>query len=146
MHDRANNKQLYATLKEAMLRDRAKHNILPPSKFGVVEITRQRVRPQTDIITSETCPTCNGTGEVQASILFTEEIENNLSFLMKNGISNGIAILVHPYIESYFKKGLMSKQVKWLFKYKKWIPVRGLSSQHLLQYSFVDKNNEEITL
>lgn len=146
MHDRANNKELYSTLKNAMLRDRAKHNILPPSKFGVVEITRQRVRPQTDIITSETCPTCNGTGEVQASILFTEEIENNLNFLMKNKADKGVAILVHPYIESYFKKGLISKQVKWFFKYKKWIPVRGLSSQHLLQYSFVDKNKEEITL
>jgi len=146
MHDRANNKLLYSTLKDAMLRDRAKHNILPPSKFGVVEITRQRVRPQTDIITSETCPTCNGTGEVQASILFTEEIENNLSFLMKNKENKSVSILVHPYIESYFKKGLFSKQVKWFFKYKKWIPVRGLSSQHLLQYSFVDKNKEEITL
>ena len=58
-----------------MANDRAKHNILPPSKFGVVEITRQRVRPETDINTSEKCPTCKGTGEVQASILYAEEIE-----------------------------------------------------------------------
>ena len=78
MHDRANNKTLFEHLKTVMRNDRAKHNILPPSKFGVVEITRQRVRPETDINTSETCPTCKGTGEVQASILFAEEIENNL--------------------------------------------------------------------
>ena len=145
MHDRANNKELYTRLKTAMSRDRAKHNIIPPSKFGVVEITRQRVRPQTDIVTSEVCPTCNGTGEVQASILFAEEIEQNLNYVLKRG-DKGIALLVHPYLEAYFKKGLISRQVKWYLKYKKWIPVRGMSSQHLLQYSFVDKNNEVIVV
>ncbi len=146
MHDKANNKDLFNTLKNAMARDRAKHNIIPPSKFGVVEITRQRVRPQTDIITSETCPTCKGTGEVQASILFAEEIENNLNYLLKNKTENGFSLLVHPYLEAYFKKGIVSRQVKWFLKYKKWVPVRGMSSQNLLQYSFVNKNNEEITL
>ena len=136
---------MFQALKDAMKSDRAKHNILPPSKFGVVEITRQRVRPQTDIITAETCPTCNGTGEVQASILLAEEIENNLDFLMKRKEKN-VALLAHPYLAAFFTKGIISKQVKWYFKYKKWIPVRGLSSQHLLEYSFVDKDNEEITL
>ncbi len=145
MHERANNKQLHATLKAAMSKDRAKHNIIPPSKFGVVEITRQRVRPQTNIITAEVCPTCNGTGEVQASILYAEEIENNLDYLVSRG-EKGIALLVHPYLEAYFKKGIISRQVKWLFKYKTWIPVRGLSSKHLLQYAFVNKSNDEITL
>jgi ribonuclease G len=82
MHDRENNKILFEKLKSHMLRDRAKHNILPPSKFGVIEITRQRVRPETDINTSEMCPTCNGTGEVQASILYAEEIESNLNYLL----------------------------------------------------------------
>lgn len=146
MHDRANNKLLYTTIKEAMSNDRAKHNIIPPSKFGVVEITRQRVRPQTDIVTSETCPTCKGTGEVQASILFAEEIENNIEFLMKQDGTPKFTLLVHPYIEGYFKNGLISKQLKWFFKYKKWIPIHGMSSQNLLEYSFVDKNNEVITL
>lgn len=146
MHDRANNKLLFNTIKESMSNDRAKHNIIPPSKFGVVEITRQRVRPQTDIVTTETCPTCNGTGEVQASILFAEEIENNIKFLMEQPDAKKMTLLVHPYIEAYFTKGLFSKQVKWFFKYKKWIPIHGLSSQHLLEYSFVDKNNEVITL
>lgn len=146
MHDRANNKELFNTLKSAMSNDRAKHNIIPPSKFGVVEITRQRVRPETDITTSEKCPTCNGTGEVQASILFAEEIENNLDYLVGTKKESGVTLNVHPYLEAYFKKGFISKQVKWLFKYKKWVPVRGNSANHLLQYSFVNKKNEEITL
>ena len=144
MHDRENNKILFEKLKEFMKRDRAKHNIIPPSKFGVVEITRQRVRPETDIETSETCPTCNGTGEVQASILFAEEIETNLNFLIKEKGINDLALLVHPYLEAYFKKGLISRQMKWFLKYKKWIPVRGITAHQLLQYNFVTKENEEI--
>lgn len=146
MHDRANNKELFDKLKTVMKSDRAKHNILPPSKFGVVEITRQRVRPETDINTSEMCPTCNGTGEVQASILFAEEIENNLNFLVGDRKEKGVRLLVHPYLESHFKRGLISKQLKWLFKFKQWIPVQGVTAHHLLQYSFVDKNNKEVTL
>jgi ribonuclease G len=146
MHDRANNKALHDALKKAMANDRAKHNILPPSKFGVVEITRQRVRPETDINTSEKCPTCNGTGEVQASILYAEEIENNLDYLVASRKEKSVALQVHPYLEAYFKKGMISKQVKWFFKYKKWIPVRANSSYHLLQYTFINDKKEEIAL
>ena len=146
MHDRENNKLLFEKLKGYMQRDRAKHNILPPSKFGVVEITRQRVRPETDINTSETCPTCNGTGEVQATILLSEEIEMHLNYLINDRKEATIALVVHPYVASFFKIGLISKQVKWFFKFKKWIPVRGVTSQHLLQYTFVNKENKEIAL
>lgn len=146
MHERANNKALHDEMKAAMANDRAKHNVLAPSKFGVVEITRQRVRPETDIKTSEKCPTCNGTGEVEASILFAEEIENNLEYLITNKKEKNISLLVHPYLESHFKKGLMSRQMKWFFKYKKWIPVRGDSANHLLQYSFVNEKKEEIAI
>ncbi len=146
MHDRENNKALFDKLKSLMLSDRAKHNILPPSKFGVIEITRQRVRPETDIKTSEKCPTCNGTGEVQASILFAEEIESNLKYLISDRKVPHLTLHVHPYLEAYFKKGLISRQLKWFFAYKKWIPVRGVTNNHLLQYTFVDKQNEEISL
>jgi ribonuclease G len=146
MHDRENNKTLFEKIKQFMQSDRAKHNILPPSKFGVVEITRQRVRPETDIKTAETCPTCNGTGEVQASILYAEEIESNLNFLILDRKLKNVTLLVHPYLEAYFKNGLISRQLKWFFKYKTWVSIRAVTDYHLLQYSFVDKENEEITL
>ncbi len=146
MHDRENNKALFEKIKEVMQSDRAKHNILPPSKFGVVEITRQRVRPETDINTSEKCPTCNGTGEVQASILYAEEIESNLNYLLFDRKEAHVSLHVHPYLEAYFKKGLVSRQWKWFLKYKKWIQVQGVTEHNLLQYKFVNKNNEEIAL
>ena len=146
MHDRENNKMLYEKIKEHMVSDRAKHNIIPPSRFGVVEITRQRVRPETDINTSEECPTCKGTGEVQATILYAEEIESNLLYLLTERKEKNVVLLVHPYLDAYFKKGLISRQLKWLFKYKKWVPVRGITDNQLLEYKFINKENQEITL
>ena len=146
MHDRENNRMLFDKIKEHMSSDRAKHNIIPPSRFGVVEITRQRVRPETDINTSEACPTCNGTGEVQASILYAEEIESNLLYLLTERKEKHVTLLVHPYLGAYFKNGIISRQLKWLFKYKKWVPVRGITDNQLLEYKFVDNQNQEITL
>lgn len=146
MHEKANNKALYDKMKEVMKPDRAKHNILPPSRFGVVEITRQRVRPETDIETQEVCPVCNGSGKITASILFTDEIEHTLEYLLLDKGEKKVSLQVHPYIESHFKKGIFSKQVKWFFKYKKWISVTGITNFHFLQYSFKDKDGNSIAL
>jgi len=144
MHSKENNKMLFEKLKEFMKSDRAKHSIIPPSKFGVVEITRQRVRPVTDIETSEVCPTCAGTGKIQASIMFADEIENKLNFLILDRKEKKVTISVHPYLEAYFKQGIMSRQKKWFFKFKKWIPVRGDSQNQLLEYHFKNSKNEII--
>ncbi|MEX1192795.1 MAG: Rne/Rng family ribonuclease [Brumimicrobium sp.] len=146
MHERENNKILFEKMKEFMKSDRAKHNILPPSRFGVVEITRQRVRPETDIETSEKCPVCNGTGDISASILFADEIENNLTYLLKDKKEGHVTLYVHPYIESHFKRGLISKQKSWFLKFKKWVRIVGVTDFHFLQYSFRDKEGEEISL
>jgi ribonuclease G len=78
--------------------------------------------------------------------LFAEEIENNLNFLMTDRKELKVNLLVHPYLEAYFKNGLISRQMKWFFKYKKWIPVRGVTANNLLQYTFVNDKNEEIAL
>ena len=83
---------------------------------------------------------------MQASILYAEEIESNLDYLLGERKEKDVMLQVHPYLEAYFKRGLISKQWKWFFKYKKWIPVHGISAFHLLQYNFVNKEKEEITL
>ncbi|WP_051568411.1 Rne/Rng family ribonuclease [Crocinitomix catalasitica] len=146
MHKRDNNKMLHAKMKELLKQDKAKHSILPPSKFGVVEITRQRVRPVTNIETSEGCPTCGGTGKIQASIMFADEIENTLDYLLTSKKEPKVTLVVHPYLESYFKKGIMSIQRKWFFKYKKWITVQANNSNHILEHKFLDKNGDEIVV
>ncbi len=143
MHKRENNKKLFEALKANLKDDRAKHSIIPPSKFGVVEITRQRVRPATKIETAELCPTCQGTGKIQASIVYAEEIENKLSVLIEDRHLKNITLTVHPYLQSYFTQGLFSRRWKWFRKYKQWVKVEGDNTNHLLQYKFVVGKNAE---
>jgi len=135
-------KQLFDKLVEEMSDDRARHTILPPSKFGLIQITRQRVRPEVNLITAEKCPTCQGSGEITASILLEDEIENNLRYLMEEQNEKGISLSLHPFLAAYFTKGFMSKQLKWFFKYKQWIKVTPVMSYTFMEYHFFNGNDE----
>ena len=76
MHLAEHRNKLYEHLKNEMKSNRTKHKVLPPSKFGLVQITRQRVRPEMVIKTKEENP--NKNGEVEAPIVLIEKIENQL--------------------------------------------------------------------
>lgn len=146
MHKPINRKALFDFLKEQMALDRAKHTILPPSKFGLVQITRQRVRPEMNIVTVEKCPTCNGSGEIKASIVLLDDIENNLNYILREQNEKGVTLCVHPYIEAYIKKGLWSLQMRWFFKYGQWIKVQSQSAYFLTEFHFLSSKDEEIKL
>lgn len=149
MGDKANQKALYEELREAMKEDKAKHNVLPPSKFGVIEITRQRVRPVTDIETSEKCPCCSGSGKVQASILFTDEIENTVRFLSEEQGHKDLRLMLNPMVDAYITKGwLFNRSILhlWKKKYKIKLSSQPSSNLHLLEFHIYDKNGEEIAL
>jgi ribonuclease G len=146
LYQSENRKKLYEKLKDAMSKDRAKHKILPPSRFGLIQITRQRVRPEMNIITVEQCPSCKGTGEIQASVLLVDDIENNLSYFLKEQNEAGITLRVHPFIEAYLTKGMLSQKRKWLLKYKKPIRVVADTSYHFLEIRYFNKEDEEIKI
>ena len=146
MREAANRKLLYEKMKEFMAGDRAKHNILPPSKFGLVQITRQRVRPEMSIKTAEKCPCCNGTGEIQATILIADEIENNLRYILQNLNLKKVSLVAHPFVEAYLTKGLYSIQRKWYFQHKKWTNIRASEAYQFMEYRFFDDNGEQIVL
>lgn len=148
LHNPENRKLLYDKLKEEMKSDRARHNILPPSKFGLIQITRQRLRPEVNVEVLETCPSCNGTGKVQPSILFVEQIENALRFIVKEQAAKDITLAVHPYIKGYLKeKGfLRSKQWKWYFEYKQWIKLTSSDSYSFMEYHFLNKDLDQIVI
>lgn len=146
MHKPQNRKELFDYLKEQMLLDRAKHTILPPSKFGLVQLTRQRVRPEMNIVTNEKCPACDGTGEIKASIILMDDIESNLNYILNEQNERNITLCVHPYIEAYIKKGLYSVQWKWFFNFGKWISVKAEPSYYLTEFHFLNSKQEEIKL
>ena len=145
MHDRANQKKLFEALKNNMKEDKAKHNILPPSKFGVVEITRQRVREVTDIKTQEKCPSCDGKGVVEAPILYTDTLENSVSYLSEEKKVKAITLLVHPMVEAYLTKGWFNSIVKkWRKKYGMKINLQADTSLEFLESHFYDAQGGEI--
>ena len=132
-----------------MKKDRAKHTILPPSKFGLVQITRQRVRPETNITTVEKCPACDGTGEIKASILLVDEIENNLRYFVQEQNEKTLTLITHPYLEAFLNKGnLFTKSMaeKWRKKYKAKITVKANNNYHIMEYHFFNKIEEEIKI
>jgi ribonuclease G len=144
MPDRANQRKLYEKLKECLKQDKAKHNVLPPSRFGVVEITRQRVREVTDISTEEQCPCCEGSGKVQASILITDQIENNLRYLAEEFKIKKVSLKVHPFLAAYLKSGLISMRRRWSRKFKMSIKVVSDSDYPYLQYKFFNDKGEPL--
>lgn len=137
---------LFDHMKEVMSNDRARHNILPLSKFGLMQITRQRVRPALDIITSETCPSCFGKGTVQPSLLFTDKLEEKLEYLTEHLMVKKFTLYVHPFVEAYIKKGMFSINVKWRRRFGRGCKVVADQSLAYLQYRVVDDSGKEIDL
>ncbi len=144
MHEQEHKMVVFEKMKEAMSTDRAKHNILPLSKFGLMQITRQRVRPELSVETSEKCPTCRGTGEISPNIVFEEDLYNNISFIVNNQILKSLTIKLHPYIASYLQKGLFSKQGQWSRKLKCKLKIVAVPSFSYLEHHFYNSDDEEI--
>lgn len=135
---------LYDHMREVMANDRARHNILPLSKFGLMQITRQRVRPALDITTSETCPSCYGKGEIQPSLLFTDKLGEKLDYLVNNLQVKKFTMYVHPYVDAYIKKGMFSLYGRWRRKYGRSFKILADESLAYLQYKVFDDQKKEI--
>jgi ribonuclease G len=142
-----NKRKLVEAMEGFMRTDRAKHAVLPISKFGLMQITRQRMKPEITINTQEICPTCNGTGKISSALILEDEIEKNLSYLL-NHQHKDLILMVHPIMHAYLTKGgwFLSKKWKWRRKYKQAIRVHANNNYHMTEFHFFDKQEEEIKL
>ncbi|RYY97696.1 MAG: Rne/Rng family ribonuclease [Chitinophagaceae bacterium] len=140
-------KRVIEAMEEHMRTDRAKHAVLPISKFGIMQITRQRMKPEMNIKTEEVCPTCQGTGKIASTMLLEDDIEKNLNYLITHKHSE-LTIVVGPILYAYLTKGLFwsSKAAKWRRKFGQKITVKEDSTYHLTEYHFFNKDGEEIKL
>ena len=141
MHNADNKKLLFDRLKDEMKSDRAKHNILPPSKFGLIQITRQRVRPEVNIKTREEDPN-NENGEIEAPILIIDKITADLERIIKD--HKKVVLNVHPFVAAYLTKGFPSLRSKWFFEHKKWVKIIPRDAYTYLEYHFFDKKGNVI--
>lgn len=146
MHLAEDRQLLYERMCKNMQQDRARHNILPLSKFGLMQITRQRVRPAMDINVEEVCPTCFGKGKIKSSLLFTDKLERKIDYLVNKVGVRSFTLHVHPYVAAYINKGFISMKRRWQIKYG--FGVKVIASQKLafLQYEFYDKNKQFIDM
>ncbi|MFD1314067.1 Rne/Rng family ribonuclease [Namhaeicola litoreus] len=140
MHSAEHKRKLFDHLREEMKNNRTKHKILPPSKFGLVQITRQRVRQERNIETKEVVPS---SGKVEAPIVLADKIEADLNRLIEEK-HEGIVLHAHTFIAAYLTKGLQSVRFKWFMKYKKWIKIISRDAFPYLEYQFFDKDGKEI--
>ena len=139
-----NRKVLFKRMRDAMKDDKAKHNILPPSKIGLIQITRERVRPQINIETAEACPSCQGSGKVTASVNLTDEIAIAFSRKIEKHPKEALTLLVHPYVEAYLNKGLFtSVWKKWKKAYGRQHRLEPRTTLGMLEYRFTDAQGTE---
>ncbi|MCS7017603.1 MAG: Rne/Rng family ribonuclease [Cytophagales bacterium] len=139
-------RMLYEHIKAEMKADRAKFTVLPLTKFGLMQITRQRVRPELNISTLEKCPTCNGTGKISASISVADQIESKLDYILTRQNESKIVLIVHPYLYAYFTAGWPSIRLSWFFKYKKWVRIEKDSSLGVTEFYFKNQQDQFIEL
>ena len=141
-----NKRKLIDAMEEFMRPDRAKHAVLPISKFGLMQITRQRMKPELTINTQEVCPSCSGTGKISSSLVLEDEIDKNLNYLITHKHTN-LTLAVNPIMHAYLTKGwLFSQQFKWRWKYKQNIRLRPNTNYHLTEFHFFDNRDEEIKI
>jgi ribonuclease G len=142
-----NKRKLLEAMEESMKPDRAKHAVLPISKFGLMQVTRQRMKPEVNINTQEVCPSCAGTGKISSTLLLEDEIEKNLSYLITHQHKD-LTLVVHPIMHAYLTKGrwFKSKQWQWRWKYGRMVKIRENTNYHLTEFHFFDKHEDEIKL
>lgn len=144
MRSYENQKILFEKMKVAMRKDKTQHACLPISKFGLMEITRQRVKPAIELSITETCPVCRGSGEVKPTILVVDDIEHSLNFIHSELKVKSITIKVHPFISPFLRAGIVPQTVKWMLKYKMWIRIKASQALHLIDYKILDKNGKDL--
>ena len=140
-----NKRKLVEAMEGFMKTDRSKHAVLPISKFGLMQITRQRMKPEMNINTQELCPSCQGTGKISSALILEDEIEKNISYLTMQKHKT-LVIALHPIMHAYLTKGFISMRRKWGWKYKLNLSVKSNNTYHLTEFHFYDNNGEEIKL
>ena len=144
MHKAANRQLLYEEMNKLMATDKAKHTVLPLTKFGLMQITRQRVRPVAVQDVTDVCPTCNGTGRIEPTVLLDKKIENKISYLAQDAGHKYIKLRVSPYVSTYLNHGLWSLRRRWMWKYKIQLKIVADQSVGIVDVHYYDKEGKDL--
>ena len=146
LHKAQNRQLLFDEMNKLMATDKAKHTFLPLTKFGLMQITRQRVRPIAVDDVTDVCPTCNGTGRIEPTILLDRKIENQVQFLAEDRGVKYITLSVSPYVAAYLNRGVFSLRLRWMLRYKVWIKIVADQSLGMVDVRYMDRNGAALIL
>ena len=144
LHKAQNRQLLFDEMVKLMSTDKAKHTVLPLTKFGLMQITRQRVRPVAVESVSDVCPTCNGSGKIEPTVVLDKKIENQISFLTEDRGQKYIKLVVSPYVAAFLKKGFWSLRRQWQWKYKVKIDIAEDQSIGIVEVHYHDKKDNDL--
>jgi ribonuclease G len=139
-----NKSMLFNKIQKVMENDRAKHNILPLTKFGLMQITRQRVRPELNIKNDETCPTCHGSGHISPSVVFDSQLKSQIAYFVSKADDKRLTVVVHPYVAAYLQKGFPSLRMKWAWQYKCRLTVKADQTFSYLESKIYNESGEKL--
>ena len=147
MNSKVNCKKLYDTMHEELAKDKARHTILPLSKFCLMQITRQRIRPVVDVEVSELCPMCGGSGKVKSSINVVSDIRHDVKFLSQEQNEKRLTVVTHPFVAAYLTKGIFKKPYhKWEKDYNIKLKIISSNDLSVTEYIFLNSNGDKIEL
>lgn len=146
LYEEKSRRKLYDELRKEFRKDRAKSTILPMSEFGLVQITRQRIRQNILNRVYDTCPICKGTGTVMSRMGFMTSLERWLQRYKGSSVIHPLTLKVNPVIEAYLKHGFISRIRKLSLKLKIRIKVEADSDLAFDEFRFISrKTKEDIT-
>jgi ribonuclease G len=144
LHKAANRQLLYDEMTKLMSTDKAKHTVLPLTKFGLMQITRQRVRPVAVEEVKDVCPTCGGTGKIEPTILLDKKIENNISYLAGDRKYKYLTLKVSPYVAAFLRRGVLSQRLRWMWRYKIWLHIVEDQSVGIVDAHLFNRQKEQL--
>ena len=144
LHKAQNRQQLFEEMTRLMATDKAKHTVLPLTKFGLMQITRQRIRPVAVREIQDVCPTCNGTGKIEPTVVLDKKIENRISYYAQDAGLRRICLAVSPYVAAYLRRGFISLRLRWMLRYKIWISLRVDNSLGIVDIHYRNRKGEEL--
>jgi ribonuclease G len=118
LEEEKNKKKVFDELKKEFRKDRAKVSILPMTEFGLIQITRQRVRKSIFQRTRDVCPTCGGTGILISKESLLKDIEHWLRRFKLGKILPKVVLKINPFLENVILKGFFPRYIRWRIKFR----------------------------
>ncbi len=117
LEDEKNQKKIYDEMKKEFRKDRARVSVLPMTEYGLVQITRQRIRENILATMNEVCPFCNGSGLLTKKSNLLHDIDEWLKRFKNSSNEKKLILSVHPSLGEKLKEGRIKTITKLQFKY-----------------------------